>query len=130
MRYSKPRDFIVDPFACLDTIHLEAPLAGSRTFSADLNPYAKALCKAKLRTAFSYEHALVSAEKALDRANRLPDPDLRTIPAWVRQFFHAKTLRDALKPARVCRKYVESFLLACFSWNSAPPKTWLLLIFS
>lgn len=114
MRYSKPGDLIADPFAGSGTIPLEAVLAGRRTFSADINPYAKALCEAKLDAPLSCEHALDSAERALDRANRLPDPDLRTIPVWVRQFFHGQTLKEALKFAEVCRKYGESFLLGCF----------------
>jgi len=114
MRYSKPEDLIADPFAGSGTIPLEALLSGRKAFGADINPYAKILCRAKLEAPESYQDAIDKAELALDRADKLSNPDLRTIPAWVRQFFHPQTLKESLRFAEICRNYTENFLFACF----------------
>ena len=112
--YSKPGDLVVDPFAGSGTIPLEAILRGRRAFCADISPYAKILCEAKLNAPASCEIALEKAEKILDKAASLPEPDLRKIPLWVRGFFHPRTLKDAIRFASVCRKDSEDFLFACF----------------
>src|SRR6202035_5776021 len=39
--------------------------------------------------------------------------DLRTVPAWVRAFFHRETLRVALAFRDACVSRNEQFLLAC-----------------
>jgi hypothetical protein len=114
LTYSKPGDLIADPFAGSGTIPLEAQIAGRRVFSADINPYAKVLCSAKLKAPTSCSDALIRAEKALTSAEAIPDPDLRRIQPWVRKFFHPKTLKQAIKFAGVCRARGDDFLLACF----------------
>lgn len=113
-RYSSLGDLVVDPFAGSGTIPLEAVLHERRTFCADINPYAKILCQAKLKAPPSCDSALEQTEKVLDIAKKLPAPDLRKVPAWVRQFFHPWTLKDAIRFASVCRKNGEDFLFACF----------------
>jgi len=50
----------------------------------------------------------------LVEAEALPPPDLRTVPVWVRQFFHPDTLREALNFAAVARQHGNEFLMACF----------------
>jgi len=113
MTYSKPGDIVADPFAGSGTVPLEALLTGRKSFSADINPYAEVLCKGKLTAPQSCELALEKAEKVLDRIQRLPDPDLRKVPFWVRQFFHPKTLKEIIRFSEYCRKYREYFLFAC-----------------
>jgi hypothetical protein len=39
--------------------------------------------------------------------------DLRTVPAWVRAFFHPQTLREVLAWACVLQRHRRGFLLAC-----------------
>ena len=41
------------------------------------------------------------------------DQDLRTVPVWVRRFFHPETLRSALAFRDTCIERRDEFLLAC-----------------
>src|SRR5437867_4233080 len=82
-RYSSFGDLVVDPFAGAGTIPFEAAIRGRRAFGADISPYARVLSKAKLSPPRSFGAALYLAEQALERAARLPSPDLRAVPAWV-----------------------------------------------
>ncbi|MEQ1795302.1 MAG: DNA methyltransferase [Nitrospira sp.] len=113
-RYSKPGDLIVDPFAGAGTIPLEAAIRGRRAFAADISPYAYVLSKAKLSPPKSLEIAMRNAEEALMEAAALPKPDLRSIPRWIRQFFHPRTLHDALRFSNIARQPGNEFLMACF----------------
>ena len=112
-RYSKAGDLVVDPFAGAGTIPFEAAIRGRRAFGADISPYACILSKAKLSPPASLQEALDFAERALKQASRLPIPDLRHVPYWVRRFFHPATLRDVLRFAKVCRCPGNEFLMAC-----------------
>ena len=113
-RYSKRGDLVVDPFAGAGTIPLEASIRGRRAFGADISPYARILSLAKLHPPASLDVALRAAENALADAESLPAPDLRSVPAWIRKFFHPETLRDALSFAQVVRRPGNEFLMACF----------------
>jgi adenine-specific DNA methylase len=84
--YSRKGDLVVDPFAGAGTIPLEAALRGRRVFAADISPYARILCHAKLSPPPSLDAALDAAERALVEARHLPRPDLRSVPQWVRRF--------------------------------------------
>lgn len=111
--YSKRGDLVADPFAGAGTIPLEAAIRGRGAFGADISPYAGILAKAKLSPPPSLGAALDSAEQALQEAAGMPPPDLRKVPAWVREFFHPATLREALNFAAVCRRPGNEFLMAC-----------------
>jgi len=112
--YSNHGDLVIDPFCGSGTIPLEARLQGRRSFAADINPYAEVLCRAKLEAPPTLENALKKAEETLNDAYNLPDPDLRKIPAWVRSFFHPRTLKEAIKFATVCKRDRDHFSFACF----------------
>ena len=79
--YSRPGEWVVDPFAGAGTIPLEAAMAGRRAFGADISPYARILSLAKLSPPSSLAGALAEAEIALKQATRLPRPDLRQVPS-------------------------------------------------
>lgn len=113
-RYSKCGDLVVDPFAGAGTIPLESVLRGRRAFGADISPYSRILSLAKLSPPPSLDAALRAAERAFDQAMQMPKPDLRSVPSWVRRFFHPDTLREALQFATVCRRQGHEFLMACF----------------
>jgi hypothetical protein len=113
-RYSKPGDLIIDPFSGSGTIPLEAALQGRQVFAADISPYSKVLCKAKLSHPYALEQALTEAESIINEAKRLPDPDLRYVPQWVRNFFHPKTLKEAINFSVVCKRKNNEFIMACF----------------
>jgi Putative RNA methylase family UPF0020 len=110
-QYSRKGDLVVDPFAGAGTIPLEAAIRGRRAFAADISPYARILCHAKLSPPPSLDAALAAAERALVEAGDLPQPDLRSVPQWVRRFFHPETLREALRFAGVGRRPGNEF---CF----------------
>jgi len=112
-RYSRPRQLVADPFAGSGTIPLEAALLGRRVFASDISPYAYLLSRAKLSPPHSLDAALRRADQRLALANSLPPPDLRTIPQWVRRFFHPRTLKEVLPFAHLCRQKRDYFLLAC-----------------
>jgi hypothetical protein len=112
-QYTSPRDLVADPFAGAGTIPFEAVLRGRRAFGADISPYAQILSKAKLLAPRSLENALDSADEILIEAAEMSEPDLRSIPTWVRRFFHPDTLREALKVAAVCRRPGNEFVMAC-----------------
>ncbi|RJQ42974.1 MAG: hypothetical protein C4534_09005 [Gaiellales bacterium] len=112
-RYTKSGDLVVDPFAGAGTIPLEATLRGRRAFAADISPYSRILSLAKLSPPPTLNEALKRTESALLEAESLPTPDLRTIPSWVRQFFHPDTLRETLRFAAVARQPGNEFLMAC-----------------
>lgn len=113
-RYSKLGDLIVDPFAGAGTVPLEAVIRGRRAFAADISPYARILSQAKLSPPRTLGEALNRAQQALSEAETLPQPDRQSVPRWIRQFFHPKTLGEALRFAAVVRRPGNEFLLACF----------------
>ncbi len=113
-QYSTRGGLVVDPFAGAGTIPLEAALRGRQAFGADISPYARILSVAKLRPPQSLSSALECAELALEEARTIARSDLRSVPIWVRGFFHPDTLREALSFAKVARRPGNEFLLACF----------------
>ena len=113
-RYTRKGDLVVDPFSGSGTIPLEAELRGRRAFGADISPYARILSQAKMFPPPSLNAAIKAAERALNKSSLLPKPDLRSVPQWVRRFFHHETLREAIQFAEVGRYAGNEFLMACF----------------
>lgn len=111
--YSRPGDLIVDPFSGSGTIPLEASLLGRRTFAADISNYSKVLTCGKLTLPRTLDKALFEAEELLNRAARMKAPDLRTIPSWVRAFYHPQTLKEILNFVAICKKEKKDFHLSC-----------------
>jgi hypothetical protein len=112
-KFSKAGDLVIDPFAGAGTILLEANIRRRKVFGSDISPYARILSKAKLSPPSSLMVALALAEEAFIEASRLPLPDLRKVPLWVRKFYHPATLREILNFATVCRNPKYDFLMAC-----------------
>lgn len=113
-RYSNRGDLVVDPFAGAGTIPLEAVIRGRRAFAADISPYARILSQAKLSPPSTSQAALNRAALALAEAETLPKPDIKSVPRWVRRFFHPRTLCEALRFGAVARRSGNEFLMACF----------------
>ncbi len=113
-KYTKIGDLIIDPFCGSGVVALEAVAAGRPVIAADWNPYAALLTRAKL---FPPEN-LLDAESRLKIAwelsrNRHAKQDLRSVPKWVRNFFHPTTLKHALAFRDACVDIGDDFLLAC-----------------
>ena len=105
---------IVDPFCGCGVVALEAAANGRQVVAGDWNPYAVLLTRAKLFPPASLraaEHRLRDMWK-LSR-ERFGEQDLRTVPQWVRRFFHPETLRSALAFRDACADRGDDFLLAC-----------------
>ena len=112
--YSKKGSVVYDPFSGCGTLALEAWRAGREVIANDLSPYARLLTQSKLFPYSSLEHALVDfANMAVKVKRRRRRPDLRTVPKWVREFFHSETLREALVWTGVLETNRRWFLLAC-----------------
>lgn len=113
LNYSKPGDLIVDPYSGSGTIPFEAILLNRNAFACDVNPYASVLTRAKLFSPVSLEEANERAELLFSEMRKIPDPDLRKVPLWIRKFFHPLTLKEVIKATSLCIELKDEFLLAC-----------------
>jgi hypothetical protein len=113
-RYSRPGDLVVDPFAGAGTIPFEAVVRDRLALAADVSPYARILSKAKLAPPSSLDAALHLADAALVEALEMSSPDLRSVPCWIRKFFHPDTLKEAIRFAEVGRRPGNEFVMSCF----------------
>jgi hypothetical protein len=112
--YSTRGSVVYDPFSGCGTFALEAWRAGRPVIANDMSPYARLLTSSKLFPYPSLEVALVDlADMAARVKRRRRTPDLRTVPTWVREFFHPDTLREALVWTDVLQANRRWFLLAC-----------------
>jgi hypothetical protein len=112
-QFSNIGELIVDPFCGAGTVPLEAVLRGRRAFGADVSPYARVLSRAKLHPPRSIEKALSKALRLHKESLKQQEPDFRTVPKWVRRFFHRETLREVLRLVAVCRRSGNEFYFAC-----------------
>lgn len=112
-KYTSPGDLVVDPFAGAGTIPYEAAIIGRRVLAADISPYARVLSLAKLRPPASLESALKKAQRILARAGAACTSDTEAPPLWVRQFFHPRTLTEALAFSAIARTPGNEFFMAC-----------------
>ncbi len=112
--FTEKNDVIYDPFCGASTIPLEALAMGRNVIANDLNKYAYILTLAKLHPPKSIDGVLVKIEKynklVLDHKSQI---DLRSVPPWVRSFFHKETLRETISWVHILSKKNEWFLLAC-----------------
>ena len=114
LEFTEERDLVVDPFCGSGVLPFEAAIAGRRTVSGDWNPYAILLTRAKLFAPPNFGSAMCELETLWLRSReKLVDQDLRSVPLWVRNFFHPDTLRSALAFRDACVEANNHFLLAC-----------------
>lgn len=112
--FTKVGSSVLDPFCGSGVIPLEASLLGRRAIGNDINPYGVLLTRAKLFAPPSEAVALELLRSRWESSERrLRDQDLRTVPKWVRAFFHPKTLRRALALRDELAKRGDWLLLAC-----------------
>ena len=105
---------IYDPFCGSGTVAFEAWAKGRNIIANDLSPYAIALTRAKLFPYFSIEEAIVEISVIDEQVRALISKlDLRSVPKWVRLFFHPETLREIVAWAQVLRSRRSHFLLSC-----------------
>ena len=110
--YSRPGDLVVDPFCGCGTVPLEAARLGRRVFASDASLYAMTLTRGKLRAPTTLKKACERLDLLLGRVESLPLPDLRSVPHWVRAFFHPRTLKETLRLTTFLKREREHFFLA------------------
>lgn len=112
--YSRPRDMVLDPFVGSGVVALECAIHGRGILCSDINPYAVTLTKAKLSAPYTLNEALVKAQEYLSYAKIVSRSlSMKSVPSWVKQFFHPKTLQETIVLSKVLRANKEDFLLAC-----------------
>src|SRR5260370_1295784 len=100
---TRPGDLVVDPFCGCGVVALEAAACGRRVVAGDWNSYAVLLTRAKLFPPRGHQSARHRLRRTWDLSlQRVTDQDLRTVPQWVRRFFHPETLRKALAFRDAC----------------------------
>jgi hypothetical protein len=113
-RYTKPGDVVCDPFSGCGTFALEAWAAGRHVIANDLSPYANLLTRAKLFPYPSIAKAIQDFSSMAEKVERHNlTVDLRTIPGWVREFFHERTLKEILLWVDVLQAEGRWFLMTC-----------------
>lgn len=112
--FSRPGDLVVDPFCGSGTVPFEGALRNRAVAASDPSQYAVVLTRAKLFAPRTVEDGLSQLERRLTAARERAAPDLRMVPSWIRQFFHSRTLKEAICFADECIKAKDDFLLACF----------------
>lgn len=113
LRFTEPKDFVLDCFSGSGTVPLESTLLGRNILAFDRSPYAVTLTRAKLEAPQSVEQAIQRVELRLRHARERSLYEESLVPEWVKQFFHPNTLQDALRFADECIEQDDQFLLAC-----------------
>ena len=112
--HSREGDTVLDPFCGSGTIPLVAAMGGRSVVASDSSLYSFVLTKAKLSPPKTVNGALSRVTRRFEASQNRNCPDLRSVPKWVRAFFHPGTLRDAIRFADECAERKDYFLLACF----------------
>jgi DNA modification methylase len=113
-RYSSKGDLVCDPFVGSGVVALESLIGERGILASDISPYAYVLTKAKLAPPLTMEEALSNADFYCTKMKVLANSvALRTVPKWVRSFFHPRTLKEIIALSGILRQRREYFLLAC-----------------
>jgi hypothetical protein len=114
LHWTQTKDLVIDPFCGCGVVALEAAAHGRRVIVGDWNPYAVLLTRAKLFAPANQNAAEIRLQRTWELSRELlPLQDLRTVPLWVRRFFHPETLRSALAFRDACVQRKDHFLLGC-----------------
>jgi hypothetical protein len=112
--FSRPGQYVCDPFCGSGVVPLQAVIQRRRVFANDLSKYAWVLTMGKLTAPVDLNSAMKRVEcltKYIEKT--VTKVDARSIPRWVRQFFHPKTLKEVVAAFQYCRKVNDHFLAAC-----------------
>ncbi|MDD2933781.1 MAG: class I SAM-dependent methyltransferase [Methylotenera sp.] len=107
--FSEEGHIVFDPFCGVGTIPLEADNMGRKSIANDLNPYAHIITNAKFdRRGIESEIQYLSSLNGISG-----NPDLTSVPEWVRVFYHDDTLREILIVRDKLVQDERYFLLGC-----------------
>lgn len=112
--FSKKGDTIYEPFSGSGSVALESWIAERNIIANDLNPYAAILTRAKLFPYSSLDEAIFELNNVdIEVKPAISKIDLRSVPKWVRDFFHPETLREGIAWCQTLKAKRRYFLLAC-----------------
>jgi SAM-dependent methyltransferase len=112
--FSRRGDWVCDPFSGCGVVPFEAVRLGRKAKANDLSPYAVCVTRGKLSAPPTVELAQSRCERLIEYVDRRWKLyDLRTVDAWVRRFFHPRTLKETLAGFEFCRDRRDWFLAAC-----------------
>ncbi len=112
--FTREDDVVLDPFCGSGVVPFEAALLGRNAVGNDLNPYAYVLTMGKLFPPCSLDEALGRARELADRVETEGrEENLSGVPKWVKDFFHPRTVREAVSAFRILRKQQDYFLMSC-----------------
>lgn len=113
--YAAPNTTVLDPFSGSGVVPLEAAAQGLNTLANDLSPYAAVLTQAKLFPPRSEFEAIKKAVRYVRQAKIVAERLHYKVraPAWVKGFFHRRTLAETYALTQILRRRKEWFLLAC-----------------
>lgn len=107
---TKENQTVLDPFCGIGTIPLELDQLNRKFIGNDLNPYAVLISKSKFD-----RRGLDDEIKFLNKINlkKEPEPRLDSVPDWVKEYFHKKTLIEILQIKKILIKNERNFLYGC-----------------
>ena len=118
--FTRPGDLILEPFCGSGVIALEALRLGRSVIASDVSDYAAVLTKAKLEAPLSAGRAVETALRFVRIAKARAKMSRYRVraPAWVRAFFHRRTLRRLNCSVTFCERKKSG---SCWpaSWGSS-----------
>ena len=112
--FSRRGDWVCDPFSGCGVVPFESVRLGRKAKANDLSPYAVCVTRGKLSAPPTAEVAQFRCEELIQHVDRKWKlHDLRRVDAWVRRFFHPRTLKEILAAFEFCRNRNDWFLAAC-----------------
>jgi adenine-specific DNA methylase len=113
--FSSPGDLVFEPFAGSGCVALEALRLGRSIIACDISTYAEVLTRAKICAPTNFDRVILRASQYVELAKKKAKKNDYKVhaPAWVRNFFHRRTLAEVHALAEALRAKREWFLLAC-----------------
>jgi len=111
-RYSQPGEIVADPFCGSGVVPFEAAALGRQVCAGDVNPYGITLTRAKLHAPSTSEEAFSRFNETWRMAKELQKSEALA-PDWVKEFFHASTLAEAIALRDACMRLDDVFSMAC-----------------
>ena len=107
---TKENEVVLDPFCGIGTIPLELEQLNRKFIGNDLNPYAVIISRSK------FDRKGIDNE--IDFLNKInlknePIPNLESVPKWVKEYFHKRTLIEILLFKNILIKNERDFLFGC-----------------
>ena len=101
-------DIVLDPFCGVGTVLLESDLLDRKSIGIDLSNYAYRICLAKKDR--------IGLDKEINYLNKIKlkyNRDISTVPDFVKEFYHPKTLKEIIELRDLFLKDKKDFLLGC-----------------